>query len=212
MGSNGAPVPFELRRDRSALIVVDMQNDFVRVGAPLEVPDARETIEVNQELLAWFRGHSRPIVFTRFVAGPEPTLMWKWSAVIAPPTCCCWPGFMRSYADIEGERECIAVIDELEPLPGEHQVDKYGYNAFHRTRLTDLLHAAGIDTVLISGTVTQICVEDTARGAFHEGFQAAVVADAVSSYAPELHRASLQTLAMKYGRVVSAHDALKEMA
>ncbi len=210
--SNGAPVPFELRRDRSALIVVDMQNDFVRVGAPLEVPDARETIEVNQELLAWFREHHRPVVFTRFVAGPEPTLMWKWSEVIAPPTCCCWPGFMRSYADVEGERECIAVIDELEPRPGEHQVDKYGYNGFHRTRLTDLLNAGNVDTVLISGTVTQICVEDTARGAFHEGFQAAVVADAVSSYAPELHRASLQTLAMKYGRVVNAQDALAEMA
>ena len=138
--------------------------------------------------------------------------MWKWSEVIAPPTCCCWPGFMRSYADVEGERECIAVIDELEPLPGEHQIDKYGYNAFHRTRLTDLLNATNIDTVLISGTVTQVCVEDTARGAFHEGFQAAVVADAVSSYAPELHRASLQTLAMKYGRVVHAQDALAEMA
>ena len=210
--SNGPPVPFELRRDRSALIVVDMQNDFVRVGAPLEVPDARETIEVNQELLAWFRERHRPVVFTRFVAGPEPTLMWKWSEVIAPPTCCCWPGFMRSYADVEGERECIAVIDELEPRPGEHQVDKYGYNGFHRTRLTDLLNAGNVDTVLISGTVTQICVEDTARGAFHEGFQAAVVADAVSSYAPELHRASLQTLAMKYGRVVNAQDALAEMA
>ena len=210
--SNGAPVPFELRRDRSALIVVDMQNDFVRVGAPLEVPDARETIEVNQELLAWFRERHRPVVFTRFVAGPEPTLMWKWSEVIAPPTCCCWPGFMRSYADVEGERECIAVIDELEPRPGEHQVDKYGYNGFHRTRLTNLLNAGNVDTVLISGTVTQICVEDTARGAFHEGFQAAVVADAVSSYAPELHRASLQTLAMKYGRVVNAQDALAEMA
>ncbi len=210
--SNGAAVPFELRRDRSALIVVDMQNDFVRVGAPLEVPDARETIEVNQELIAWFREHTRPIVFTRFIAGPEPTLMWKWSEVIAPPTCCCWPGFMRSYADVEGERECMAIIDELEPQPGDHQVDKYGYNGFHRTRLTDLLNASNVDTVLISGTVTQICVEDTARGAFHEGFQAAVVADAVSSYAPELHRASLQTLAMKYGRVVKAQDALAEMA
>lgn len=209
MGTNGAP--FELHQATTALVVVDMQNDFVRVGAPLEVPDARETIEVNQRLIGWFRQRGRPVVFTRFVAGPEPTLMWKWSPMIAPPTCCCWPGFMRSYPDVEGERECIAVIDELEPLAGEDQVDKYGYNAFHRTRLTDLLHARGVDTVLVTGTVTQICVEDTARGAFHEGFQAAVVADAVSSYAPELHRASLQTLAMKYGRVVHSDQALKEL-
>ena len=204
-------IVFELRRDSSALIVVDMQNDFVRVGAPLEVPDARETIEVHQELLEWFRSRRRPIVFTRFIAGPEPTLMWKWSPVIAPPTRCCWPGIKRSYDDIEGQRECVAIIDELAPRQNEHQVDKYGYNGFHRTRLTDLLNAHHVDTVLITGTVTQICVEDTARGAFHEGFQAAVISDAVSSYAPELHRASLQTLAMKYGRVVAAQEALNEL-
>src|SRR5437870_8052970 len=198
---------FQLRADRSALIVVDMQNDFVRVGAPLEVPDARETIDVHIELLDWFRTRKRPVIFTRFVAGPAPTLMWKWSPVIAPPVCCCWPGFMRGYGDVEGERDCVAVIDELAPLPGEHQVDKYGYNAFHRTRLTDLLLANQVDTVVITGTVTQICVDDTARGAFHEGFQAAVISDAVSSLAPDLHEATLRTLAMKYGRVLAAAEA-----
>jgi nicotinamidase-related amidase len=202
---------FQLRFERTALIVVDMQNDFVRVGAPLEVPDARETIDVHRELLDWFRRGSRPVVFTRFIAGPSPTLMWKWSPMIAPPICCCWPGFQRAYGDIEGERDCVAVIDELAPLAGEAQVDKYGYNGFHRTSLSDRLIATGVDTVLITGTVTQICVEDTARGAFHEGFQAAIISDAVSSYAPELHRASLQTLAMKYGRVMTAGEAMHEM-
>jgi nicotinamidase-related amidase len=202
---------FQLRASASALIVVDMQNDFVRVGAPLEVPEARETLDVHRELLGWFRARQRPVVFTRFIAGPSRTLMWNWSPQIAPPVCCCWPGFQRTYGDIEGERDCVAVIDELAPLPDEPQVDKYGYNGFHRTRLSDLLLAHGVDTILITGTVTQICVEDTARGAFHEGFQVAVVSDAVSSYAPDLQRASLQTLAMKYGRVVTAQDALGEM-
>ena len=202
---------FPLRSNMTALIVVDMQNDFVRVGAPLEVPDARETIDVHLQLLGWFRAQGRPIVFTRFIAGPSPTLVWNWSPQLAPPVCSCWPGFTRAYGDIEGKRDCAAVIDELGPLPGEVQVDKYGYNAFHRTRLTDMLEAHGVDTVLITGTVTQICVEDTARGAFHEGFKTAVVSDAVSSYAPELHRASLQTLSMKYGRVMTAYDALSEL-
>lgn len=203
---------FKLDADSSALIVVDMQNDFVRAGAPLEVPDARETIEVHQQLIGWFRDRRRPVVFTRFVAGPRPTLIWNWSPVIAPPTCCCWPGFMRSYLDVEGERECVAVIDELAPLPGDHQVDKYGYSAFHRTRLSDLLHAGAVDTVVITGTVTQICVEDTARGAFHEGFKTAVVSDAVSSFAPDLHQATLRTLAMKYGRVLTAQETLVELS
>jgi len=118
---------------------------------------------------------------------------------------------MRSYPDVDGARDCVAVIDELAPLPGDHQVDKYGYSAFHRTRLSDLLHAEAADTVVITGTVTQICVEDTARGAFHEGFKAAVVSDAVASFAPDLQQASLRTLAMKYGRVLTAHEALTEL-
>jgi isochorismate hydrolase len=118
---------------------------------------------------------------------------------------------MRSYGDVDGERECIAVIDELAPQHGDHQVDKYGYNAFHRTPLTDLLHAHDVETVVITGTVTQICVEDTARGAFHEGFQAVVVADAVSSYAPDLHQASLRTLAMKYGRVMPSEEVFADL-
>lgn len=203
---------FDLSPDSTALVIVDMQNDFVRVGAPLEVPDARVTIPAQRRLLDAFRAAGHPVVFTKFVAGPERTLMWNWSPVIAPPTCCCWPGFMRSYGDVQGGLECTAVIDELAPLPGEPQLEKYGYNGFHRTSLTNVLRARGTDTVVITGTVTQICVEDTARGAFHEGFQTVVVADAVSSFDPELHDATLRNIEMKFGRVLTTDDVLTELA
>jgi nicotinamidase-related amidase len=202
---------FELSPDSTALVVVDMQNDFVRTGAPLEVPDARATIPAQQRLLEAFRAAGRPVVFTRFVAGPKPTLMWNWSPVIAPPTCCCWPGFRRAYADTRGELDCTAVIDELAPLPDEAQIEKYGYNGFHRTNLTDVLRARGADAVVITGTVTQICVEDTARGAFHEGFRTVVVSDAVSSFDPELHRATLRNIEMKFGRVLTTDGVLAEL-
>ena len=70
--------------------VYDQALELARVprGAPLEVPDARETIDAHLQLLGWFRARRRPIVFTRFIAGPAPTLMWKWSPAIAPPTRC----------------------------------------------------------------------------------------------------------------------------
>lgn len=203
---------FDLSPDSTALVVVDMQNDFVRTGAPLEVPDARATIPAQRRLLEAFRAAGLPVVFTRFIAGPKPTLMWSWSPVIAPPTCSCWPGFRRSYGDANGELDCTAVIDELAPLPGEPQIEKYGYSGFHRTNLTDVLRARGADTVVISGTVTQICVEDTARGAFHEGFRTVVVADAVSSFDPELHAATLRNIEMKFGRVLTTDDVLAELS
>ena len=76
-----------------ALLVVDMQNDFVRVGAPLEVPQARETIAAHQLLLTTCRELEIPIIYTKFVAGPRRTLMWEWSPELAPPVCSCWKGF-----------------------------------------------------------------------------------------------------------------------
>jgi nicotinamidase-related amidase len=151
----------------------------------------------------------RPIIFTRFVAGPEETLLWKWSPQIYPPTNCCKIGVSRYYEDINAERECIAVIDELAPAAGDYQVDKFGYGAFFRTNLYDILRAEKVDTVVISGTVTQICVEETAREAFHHGLKTIVLSDGVSSFDPELHNATLKNLAMKFGVVMTSDELIK---
>ena len=147
-------------------------------------------------------------MFTRFLAGPGRTLIWNWSEALAPPVCCCWPGFMRAYGDVEGSRDAAAVIDELAPLPGDIQIDKYNYGAFHRTHLLDVLLAHGVDTVAVTGTVTQICVDETARGAFREGLKTILVSDAVSSFDRTLHEATLANFAMKFGWVMSSSDVL----
>ena len=187
--------------DNPALIVVDMQNDFVRVGAPLEVPDARATIDAHRALIACFRAAGRPIVFTRFLSTTYPSLLWNWSPVCAPPTKCCWKGHFRHYADIERKLDCTAVIDEIHPEAGDIIIDKYGYGAFHGTPLADTLRGLGVETLAVTGTVTQICVEETARAAFHHSFPTILVEDAVSSYAPDLHAATLKNFAMKFGWV-----------
>jgi nicotinamidase-related amidase len=199
------------RFENPALVVVDMQNDFVRVGAPLEVPTARETIPMHQQLLAACREMAIPIIYTRFIAGPKWTLVWEWSPMHAPPVCCCWPGFQRQYADTDQPLDCADIIDELAPRPGDQIVDKFGYDAFHHTNLADLLLAHHVKTVLIAGTVTQICVEETARGSFAQGYPTTIVADAVSSYLPDLHDATLKNFALKFGWVTSAADVIAEL-
>jgi nicotinamidase-related amidase len=204
--------PFEIVPGHTALIVVDMQNDFVRVGAPQEVPDARATIPVIRGLVRLFHELERPVVFTRFLAGPERTLMWTWSPELAPPQRSCWPGVQRAYDDVEGEREGPAIVDELLPGPGDIVVDKYGYGAFHRTPLHDLLIAHGVDTVAVCGTVTQICVDETVRGAFEVGLRAVLVADAVSSFDPALHAATIRNVAMKFGRVMDAPELTRVLS
>lgn len=201
-------VPPDVRLRDPALLVVDMQNDFVRVGAPLEVPQARATIAPIRRMIDAFRARGLPVVYTRFVAEPEPGLMWLWSPQCRPDVRCCWKGHRRTYSDIEGERDCVAVIDELAPLPGETVIDKPGYGAFHATDLDRRLRALGAGSLLIAGTVTQICVEESAREAFHHGYRTTIASDAVSSYAPDLHAATLKNFALKFGWVADSETAL----
>jgi nicotinamidase-related amidase len=98
------------------------------------------------------------------------------------------------------------VVDELAVEPGDYVVDKYGYGAFFRTNLEDILASERVDTVMIAGTVTQICVEETARESFHHGFKTVLLSDGVSSFAPDLHAATLKNFAMKFGMVMSSEE------
>ena len=202
-----AAEPFPLEPGRQALLVVDMQNDFVRPGAPQEVPDALATVPAIASLLHAFRAAGRPVIFTRFSAGPQRTLLWNWSPECGPELRSCWPGVTRRYRD---GRELAGhdVIPELEPLDGEPMVDKYGYGSFHNTMLEDVLRARGVAQVVAVGTVTQICVEETVREGFHRGLEMVMVSDGVSSFDPDLHAATLRNIAMKFGRVDSAQTVL----
>jgi nicotinamidase-related amidase len=194
-----------------AVVVVDMQNDFVRVGAPLEVPEARPTIAVHQTLLGACRERGIPIIYTKFVAGPERTFIWEWSPQLAPPVCCCWKGFLRHYGDVGKELDCADIIDEIYPEPGDPIVDKFGYGAFHNTNLDDLLKARHVESVLVTGTVTQICVEETARESMKRGYRTTIVSDAVSTYAPDLQAAVLKNFAHKFGWVSTAGEIIEAL-
>jgi nicotinamidase-related amidase len=194
-----------------ALLIVDMQNDFVRKGAPMEVPDARQTISQHQQLISFCRKANLPIIYTRFLASPTRTLMWEWSPQLEPPTLACRRGHPRYYADIDRTLDCADVINELYPQPGDYIIDKYGYGAFHSTALPDTLRALGVEALILTGTVTQICVEETGREAFHYGYKTTMVADAVSSYIPDLHAATLKNFAFKFGWVLTTAEVLQAL-
>lgn len=185
----------------SALIIVDMQNDFVRKGSPLEVPSALGTVPAQKALIQTFRNHNLPVVYTKFISHPHYYLLWEWSPQCQPPTKCCWKGHQRFYKDIGATRDCTGIIDELLPATEDVIIEKFGYGAFHETGLEKALHSFGVASLVITGTVTQICVEETAREAFHHGFRTTIVEDGVSSFAPDLHTATLKNFAMKFGWV-----------
>lgn len=204
-------VPFRLEPERTALFVVDMQNDFVREGAPLEVPDARDTLEANRRAIAAARDLGMPVLYSKFLSGPEYTLAWEWSPMNGPEQKCCWKGHLRHYPDLGREADGSDVVDEIYPEPQDPIVEKYGYSAFFHTNALEHLRARHRDMLVVTGTVTQICVEDTVRSAFHHGLRTVVASDAVSSFDAELHRASLRGMGMKYARVLSVTKAFEEL-
>ena len=116
-----------------ALIIVDMQNDFVRREGPLRVPDALGTVPAHLDLIAAFRTASRPVIYTKFLSRQTPNLAWNWSPECAPPLKCCWQGHRRYYGEVDEELECTEVIGELAPSPDDLIIQKYGYGAFHGT-------------------------------------------------------------------------------
>jgi len=211
MTEQSSNLMFQMNRERTTLIVVDMQNDFVRKGGALELPDARNRIPHVNRLIQGCRDLSIPIVFVRFISGPKRTLVWTWSPMIAPPVKCCWRNHRRYYPDIGKEVEVIEVIDEIIVNPEDYIIDKYSYGAFYNTPLEDILKAHDTEYVIICGAAMPVCINDTVSGAFDRQFKVAVAADATASFTEEFRRYSLTLFKAKYARVLNVGDILSEL-
>lgn len=193
--------------NHAALIIIDLQNDFVRQGAPMEVEDARHSLPTVRKLIEAARGKNLPVIYTKFISGPQKTLLWNWSPEIEELGAC-RRGLTRYYADIQAERQCSDVVDEIYPQPEDYIVEKYGYSAFRFTNLRDILMSEGADSIIAVGTVTQICVADTVHDAFGLGFKVLVVSDCVTSYMPDLQAAFLKNFEKKFAWVKNSNEVL----
>jgi nicotinamidase-related amidase len=175
----------EVRVDpvRTALIVGDMQNDFVKEGGTLVVPDAEATIPKIQSLLALARESGMKVVFVQDTHN-EGDLEWE-----------IWGEHCR-----EGSWGW-QIVDELRPLENEVAIRKPRYDAFYGTQLEHILRMWGVDTLIICGTVANICVHYTASSAAMRWFNVIVPVDGISSFSPFDMEASLSQTASLLGRV-----------
>ncbi len=171
---------------RTALIVGDMQNDFVKDGGTLVVPDAEGTIPAIASLLDQARESGMRVVFvqdTHREGDPE----WK-----------IWGEHCR-----EGSWGW-QVVDELAPREDEVSVRKPRYDAFYGTSLEHSLRIWGIDTLVICGTVANICVHYTASSAAMRWFNVIVPKDCISSFNAFDMEVSLSQTAILLGEVVAS--------
>ncbi|HET9925041.1 MAG TPA: isochorismatase family cysteine hydrolase, partial [Methylomirabilota bacterium] len=166
-----------------------------------------------QELLAIFREKGLPVLFTEFTYSPAaPLLVGELHPEHRPAATGAATGFGRpSSSCLEGE-DNVAVIPELAPHADELVVRKHYYDGFNGTVLDGALRARGVTTVVVTGTMTDICVLATVIGAFNREYRLVVVEDAVATLWPEIQRATLDIVRRAYARVLSAKELADEVA
>src|SRR5215208_1769825 len=172
----------EVRVDpsRTALIVVDMQNDFVKEGGTLVVPDAKGTIPRINSLLTLARESGMKVVFTQDTHTEDDP---EWDI---------WPEHVREGS--WGWR----IVDELEPRQDELVIRKVRYDAFYGTHLDHFLRLWGMDTLIVCGTVANICVHYTAASAALRCYDVIIPKDATSALAPFDLESSLRQTAFLF--------------
>jgi nicotinamidase-related amidase len=197
------PGPFPLEIATTALIVIDMQRDFLLPGGFGEslgndVGRLLEVVPPRAALIAAARSAGAMVIHTR--EGHRPDLSDCPPAKLgrgAPSKRIGDPGRYGRIL-IQGEYG-HDIVDELAPLPGELVIDKPGKGAFYATGLQEALTAAGITRLLVTGVTTEVCVHTTTREANDRGYECLVVSDCVGSYFPEFQRVGLEMIKAQGG-------------
>jgi len=197
------PTPINIDPQKTAALIIDMQRDFLEPGGFGEslgndVSKLRVAIQPCQALLSGLRKKGMLIIHTR--EGHRPDLS------DAPPAKL-HRGSPKSRIGEAGPMGRILVrgepghdiIKELYPLPDEPVIDKPGKGAFYATDLGPILIAQGIDTLLVCGVTTEVCVHTTVREANDRGYRCIVLSDCTASYFPEFHEVGLRMVAAQGG-------------
>jgi len=197
------PYAFEFNPTSTALLIIDMQRDFVEPGGFGEslgndTSLLQAVIPPLREVLAATRAAGIAVIHTR--EGHLPDLSDCPPAKLsrgAPSMRIGDPG-PRGRILIRGEYG-HDIIDDLAPLPGELVIDKPGKGSFCNTGLRDILAELGIASLIVTGVTTEVCVHTTVREANDRGYECLVLSDCVGSYFPEFQRAGLAMIAAQGG-------------
>ncbi|MDA8257754.1 MAG: cysteine hydrolase [Betaproteobacteria bacterium] len=205
MHIDARPYPYALPERPPALVIIDMQRDFVEPGGfgdalGNDVSRLQACVPEIARLLATARRLGLPVIHTREAHRPDLS--------DCPPSKRLRGDCRLKIGDagpmgrllVDGEPG-NAIIDALTPLPGEVEIAKPGKGAFYATPLQEILQQLGVTHLLFTGVTTEVCVQTTMREANDRGYECLLVEDGTESYFPEFKQATLDMIAAQGGIV-----------
>jgi nicotinamidase/pyrazinamidase len=181
---------------KEALLVIDMLNDFVLEGAPLEVPETRRIIPVIKKEIDKAHVSDVPVIYVCDTHSPDDPEFARFG----------WPA--HAVKGTPGAE----VITELKPSKGDIVIPKSTYSGFYGTALDSTLRQLGVDVVRLTGDVTHICVLFTASDAVLRGYAVTVVEDGVAGIAREDHEAAIRIMRSVLGAsIISSSQNAKSV-
>ncbi len=177
--------------DSSALLVIDMQQYFCNPQSHAYFKEATRIVPNIQQLITMYRGEKRPVIFTRYalLRTEEKGTIGRW------------------WRDVLYDDQAMApLIESLQPLPSEPVIRKTQYSAFFQTNLESFLKDQQVSSLVITGVLTHLCCETTARDAFMRGYDVFFVTDATASDEKRFHTASLTNLSDGFATLTTTQE------
>lgn len=198
---------------KTALLIIDMSNDFLKPGFPMELPEGRDMIPHLNRLAQACRARSIPVIYTTHAHRPEGGDMGRMGDIFRN---------VREGRMLRAGTEGVEIYPDIAPQAGDYLIEKRRYSAFQSTDLELILRHKGIDTIIIGGVASNICCESTAREAFFKDFKVIFLSDGNATFdlpdrgwgripKEEVQRYVLTTLAWGFGRVAAIDEVLAEL-
>jgi len=199
--------PFErLDMRHTAHVVVDLQNGFMESGAPVEVPVAREIVPNVNSISAAVRRSRGRNVFLRMTVDADSRSSWSnWFAHMHTPQ-----GGAAVAKAFARDAHHWQLWPKLDVAGSDHIIEKTRFGAFvpGASGLHELLQSHDIDTLIITGTLTNCCCESTARDAMQMNYKVIFVSDATAALTDAAHAATLENMAMLFADVMTTEEVI----
>ena len=191
---------WDLAAETKALIVVDMQNGFLRpdgfmAKAGLNIDQCIAAIGPNQKVIAACHDAKIPVIFTRYTLRPD----YKDAGLLGE----IYPALKESGAMVVGTPDW-EIAAELNPVEGDIIIDKQRYSSFYNTNLEVVLRGLGVTLLVVTGVTTNICVESTVRDAFFRDFKVTVLEDCVGAVDEMMQQGPLHSFRYGFGDVMKS--------